>query len=114
MKRQGNRILLQHMLHEIDYIIDYVSRVDYEMYNESLDRRYALVRSLEILGEAANHLGREYHNLHPEIEWKDIVGNRNFLIHDYAVVDYDVVWDTAVNDVPKLRDKVFRLLQMEQ
>lgn len=109
MKRQGNRILLQHMLHEIDYIIDYVSRIDYEMYYESLDRRYALVRSLEILGEAVNHLGREYRNLHPEIEWKDIVGNRNFLIHDYAVV-----WGTAVNDVPKLRDKVFRLLQMEQ
>ena len=114
MKRQGNRILLQHMLHEIDYIIDYVSRVDYEMYNESLDKRYALVRSLEILGEAANHLGREYHDSHPKIEWKDIIGNRNFLIHDYAVVDYDIVWDTAVHDVPQLRDKVFHLLQMEQ
>ncbi|HJJ48909.1 MAG TPA: DUF86 domain-containing protein [Methanocorpusculum sp.] len=113
MTAQEKTTLLKHILREIDYIIDFTQRISYEQYSETLDYRYALTRSFEIIGEAANKLTRDYHNHHPEIEWSSMVGNRNVLIHGYEVVDYDVLWTTAVNDIPQLRRKIEKLLREE-
>ncbi len=56
---------------------------------------HALVRVIEIIGEAARHVSDDLKSKNPEIAWIDIVGMRNRLVHGYFSVDYDVVWDTA-------------------
>ena len=60
----------------------------------------ALMRELEVLGEAAGRVSKEFTAAHPEIPWREITGIRHKLIHDYFEVDLDVVWQTATENVP--------------
>jgi uncharacterized protein with HEPN domain len=62
----------------------------------------ALVKSIEIIGEAATNITRETRDEHPEIPWRRIIGMRNRLIHAYFDVDLDRVWDTLTSDLPPL------------
>lgn len=62
----------------------------------------ALVKLLEIIGEAANHLSRQRREAIPEILWSDVILMRHILVHDYNRIDLEVVWTTVVRDVPHL------------
>ena len=62
----------------------------------------AVVRAIEIIGEAANKVSKELQNAHPEIPWRNIIGMRHRLIHDYGNVDYAVVWQVATKNLPAL------------
>jgi uncharacterized protein with HEPN domain len=62
----------------------------------------ALVRLLEVVGEAANRVPKEEQSLHPEIPWSSIVGLRHRLIHGYGMVDNDILWQVIVQDIPLL------------
>ena len=64
------------------------------------------IRQLTILGEAAGKVSPTFAQTHPEIPWPDITGIRHKLVHDYFVVDIDVVWITATEDAPVLRSLV--------
>ena len=66
------------------------------------DRKLALsiIHPVEIIGEAADHVSREFQETHPEIPWPVIIGMRNRLAHAYFDVDLDRVWDTAKDDLP--------------
>ncbi|MDT8369695.1 MAG: HepT-like ribonuclease domain-containing protein, partial [Longimicrobiales bacterium] len=71
----------------------------------------AVVRQLEILGEAAGRVSRELTSASPEIPWSDITGMRHRLIHDYFEVDVDLVWKTATEHVAEVRPKLVALLK---
>ena len=62
----------------------------------------AIVRLVEIIGEAAGHVSREFQEAHPEIPWPVIISMRNRLAHGYFEVDLDRVWDTVQDDLPPL------------
>ena len=62
----------------------------------------ALLKSVEIIGEAASQISRKYQQEHADIPWAAIVGMRNRLIHGYFDIDLDRVWDTVVHDLPPL------------
>ncbi|MFH1549006.1 MAG: DUF86 domain-containing protein [Planctomycetota bacterium] len=70
----------------------------------------AVVRNLEIIGEAIKHIPVQIRKKHPEIEWKKIAGLRDILAHEYFGIDVDVVWDIVNNKLPTLRKQVRRLL----
>jgi uncharacterized protein with HEPN domain len=70
----------------------------------------ALVRLVEIVGEAANRLSTENQFRYPSIPWKAIVGMRNRLIHGYDAIDLDVLWDTVKVDLPQLIDELEQIL----
>ena len=70
----------------------------------------ALVRLLEIVGEAANRIPPDARNLYPEIPWYQIIGLRNRLIHGYDSVDYDILWQIVTADFPPLVDSLKRIL----
>ena len=72
--------------------------------------RSAVLHKLTIIGEAAAHLPSEFRVRHSEIEWADIVGFRNIAVHSYFSVDWNIVWLTATQDAPELRDKVAAIL----
>lgn len=62
----------------------------------------SLVKSIEIIGEAAAKLRPEYRGKHPDVPWQDIIGMRNRLIHAYFDINLDTVWDTVTNELPPL------------
>ena len=72
--------------------------------------RDAVVRNLEIIGEAVKKLPAQTKRDHPEIEWKKIAGLRDILVHDYFGIDMDIVWDVVQNKLPVLAQQVQRIL----
>ena len=66
----------------------------------------ALVRLLEIIGEAATHVSDETRTAHPEIPWPDIAGMRNRVIHGYFDIELDIVWDTITLNIPLLIEQL--------
>lgn len=72
--------------------------------------RFALLRALEIVGEAASRVTPETRAAHPEIPWQPIVGARNRLVHAYFDIDLDIVWATATKALPALVEMLERLL----
>lgn len=72
--------------------------------------KLAIVRLLEVLGEAAARVPEDFRSQHPELPWAEVVGLRNRLIHGYYEVDYDVVWQILQEDLPSLVERLSRLV----
>ncbi len=70
----------------------------------------ALVRLLEIVGEAASRIPKEERQKYPDIDWPQIVGLRNRLIHGYDFVDFDLLWQITNDDLPSLIDQLEKIL----
>ena len=73
--------------------------------------QFATVKQLEIIGEASNQLTEHFKKLYKEIEWREIVGLRNILIHEYFGIDTKIVWDILQIDLPKLNVQVEEILK---
>ena len=71
----------------------------------------AVIRNLEIIGEAAKNISDDIRASHPEVEWKKIAGLRDILVHEYFGIDMDIVWDVLQNKLPPLADHVRRILE---
>lgn len=102
MSRHEDDIRLRHMLDHAREAVTMTrgsARADLDT-----DRRLnlALVRLLEIVGEAAARVPAEQRILHPDIPWPEIVGLRNRLIHGYDSVDFDILWQIVTEDLPPL------------
>ena len=69
------------------------------------------MKRLEVIGEAVKNLPAGYKRNYPEIEWREIAAMRNKLIHEYFGVIMERVWDTAKNDIPKLKKQILELLE---
>jgi uncharacterized protein with HEPN domain len=76
-------------------------------------RQSAVMHRLIIIGEAAARLSRAFRDRHAEIAWADIVGFRNYAIHEYFAISWPIIWVTATEDVPRLRIEVARILAEE-
>ena len=72
--------------------------------------QFALVRAIEIIGEAAGRVSEDVQKAAPEIPWREAVGIRNRLVHAYFDVDLGILWQTAVESVPQLQDRLEKLL----
>ena len=74
----------------------------------------ALVRSLEIIGEASKKVNEHMRSKYPQIDWKAMAGMRDKLIHDYFGIDYDIVFNAIFSDIPDLLSEIQRVLEIEK
>ncbi|HRY44771.1 MAG TPA: DUF86 domain-containing protein [Thermoanaerobaculia bacterium] len=107
----SDRDLVRHIFDEVVFLRTAASATTLEAFlgDEVLKRAFA--RSLEIVGEASKKLTPEFREAHPSIEWRLMAGTRDKLIHDYFGVDYGLVWDIVVNELPGLETELRGLLE---
>ena len=104
-------LYLGHILNAISKIEDYISSSNYETFKNNNMMVDAVVRELEIIGEASNNLSEEFKRKNPEMPLRDAIDMWNFLAHEYFGVNTKVVWDTCKDDLIKLRKFVEERLQ---
>jgi uncharacterized protein with HEPN domain len=94
-------------------IAEFVEEVPRGDFEHEWTLQNALIRELEILGEAASKLSVEFVKANPEVPWKEMTGLRHKLIHDYFEVDLDIVWRTATVNVPEVAEFVRAALEKD-
>jgi|SRR6516165_879248 uncharacterized protein with HEPN domain len=104
---------VRHILDETRYLQTASSGLEQTKFMRDETLRRAFVRSIEIIGEAACHVCKEFQNKYPQVEWRSMAGMRNRLIHNYLGVDYEIVWDVVTNKVPALRSELEQALRLE-
>jgi uncharacterized protein with HEPN domain len=109
--RRSDTAYLQHLLDAILKVESYLLGVDQAGFLGDARTQDAVVRQLEIIGEATKKLSPESRRRSPATPWQDIAGMRDKLIHDYFDVDLRRVWNTAKRDLPPLKATVVQLLE---
>ncbi len=107
--RDKERLL--HMIEAIDRIMRYTASKSYQDLVDDDMMYYAVVKNIEIIGEAANMLTAHFHDTHPETPWKMVKGMRNYIVHEYFQIDDMVVWDVVTKNLKPLRDQLERYLE---
>lgn len=90
------------MIAAMERILELTRRTDRATFDSDWVFQNALVRELEVLGEAAGRVSPQFVTVHPEIPWREMTGLRHKLIHDYFAVDPAIVWSTATLDIPQV------------
>ncbi len=91
-------------------LAEYVAGITLEQFLEDNMRKAATIREMEIMGEAAYRVSKRFKTDHTEVPWAILMTLRNFYIHVYDRIDYERVWYTAANTVPRIQSAVSRLL----
>ncbi|MGB9639040.1 MAG: DUF86 domain-containing protein [bacterium] len=95
---------------ECEYLLKRTENLTYENFIENEEFKRAFVRSLEIIGESTKHIPQEIRKKYPQIKWKNIVGMRNLLIHEYFGVDYKVVWKVIKEKIPEFYEVINKII----
>lgn len=103
-------VRLQHMVDAANEALSFVADKSNAELETDRALALALVKSIEIVGEAASKVSRELRSRSPEIPWADIVSMRNRLIHSYFDVNLDIVWQTVTEELPPLVTQLEKLL----
>ncbi|MEW5758108.1 MAG: DUF86 domain-containing protein [Candidatus Omnitrophota bacterium] len=109
MVKRENIEFLKDILESIERIDSYVGNLRYEKFLKDLKTRDAVVRNLEIIGEAAKHIPANIRLRYKEIEWKKISGLRDKIIHYYFGVNWEIVWDVIEDKLPKLKIQIEKI-----
>jgi len=91
-------------------VVDFTQGITFAEYLENQMLQYAVERAIEIIGEAANRISPTFHQAHPEVPWRKIVGQRNVLAHEYGDVDPSFMWDLAQQHIPALARQLEELV----
>ncbi len=109
----GDEARLRHIAEAIEKLESFIDGVSYDEFIKNELIKSAVVRQLEIIGEASNHLSEYLKVKYSEIIWTDIIGFRNIVVHEYFIVDYAVVWDILQNYLLTLKITITDLLNNE-
>lgn len=105
-----DKAYLQDILNSISDIETFIANINETEFYKNKEKKYAVVRALEIIGEAAKNLSKELRAKHKEIPWKEIAGMRDKLIHFYFGIKWELVWETVKNKIPELKNQLLEIL----
>ena len=95
----------------IERIKNYIGKMDYEKFLNDNKTQDAVIRNIEIIGEAVKNLSQNLKKKYSSIEWKDIAGMRDKIIHHYFGIKWEIVWSVIKNKLPNFREKVKNIIE---
>lgn len=105
---------LRHILNECDYLLRMsVGKSREQLLDDETNSR-AIVRSLEIIGEAVKKLPDDFRSDNPQVSWGDMAGMRDVLIHNYFGIDYDIVWNVIRQEIPDLHEELNKIIRNQE
>jgi uncharacterized protein with HEPN domain len=105
------KLYLHDIKEAVEKIETFTKGFSFEEFTEDTKTVDAVIRNLEILGEAAKHIPKRVKEKYPDIDWKAIAGMRNILAHEYFGVRIGIIWKTVRERLPQLRHKIEEILE---
>ena len=102
---------IEDIISAMDKAMDFVKNMSYEEFTRDDKTVYAVVRAIEIIGEAVKNIPGNVRKKYPEIPWKDMAGMRNKVIHEYFGVKLNIVWRTVKEEIPPLKPLFEKILK---
>lgn len=106
MPRRDAELLIEDMLVALQKIERYTSELDQGTFRQDEKTVDAVVRNLEVLGEAARQLPEDFVTQHPDVPWRQVAGLRNRIVHDYFGLDLEIIWQVIQHDLPQLKTRL--------
>lgn len=107
--KKDPKINLAFTLECIELIEKYLKDIKEDQFLNSTQLQDAIIRRIELIGEAIKNISLEVKDKHPEIHWGRITGMRNILIHDYLGIDLKTTWQVATREIPELKNKILEI-----
>jgi uncharacterized protein with HEPN domain len=113
MSERGAKAFMQDMLEAARRIRVYTTGMDFDTFKEDYKTQDAVLRNLEVLGEAAKNIPKEFADKHPSLPWREMAGTRDRLIHHYFGVNLDVIWGIVELELPGVISELEKILGLE-
>ncbi|MFH1358511.1 MAG: DUF86 domain-containing protein [archaeon] len=109
MKEKEDIVFINHVLDSINAIVDYSKNMDKEDLVLNRMKQSAIVREIEIIGEASKNISNSVRKKYFSVPWRDIIGTRDKIIHKYFEVDLDMIWEIIKKDIPELKKEILKI-----
>jgi uncharacterized protein with HEPN domain len=113
MREGQDKVLLTDILSAIEWIKNHTKGINEEEFKKNDVLVYAVIKNMEIIGEASSSLSEYTINKNQQIEWQKIKDMRNVLVHAYSKINLETLWDTIINDLPRLKDQIRHIKKNE-
>lgn len=110
---RGHRDYLRDIIAMMDLIESFMAGLDFDQFVKDDKTFMAVVRGIEVIGEASKHVPASLRKKYPGVPWKKMAGMRDKLIHDYFGTDARIVWETATALIPELKPQIAQVLDAE-
>ncbi len=107
-------LFLEDILTSIEKIEAYTNDLTFKEFSGNSMALDAVIRNFEIIGEATKNIPEKIKNKHLNVEWKEAMGLRDILIHDYFGIDIESVWDTIKNNIPNFKKNIQKVFKLEK
>ena len=111
MKTKNHRLYLEDILEAVEKIQRYIKGLAYDTFVKNDMAVDAVIRNLEIIGEAAKNLPEDVKGRYPDIPWKRMIGLRNIAVHEYFGVDLSIIWEVITKNLPETKAKIVEVLK---
>lgn len=113
MRRKDYRDYFQDIFNSINEIESFIKNYDFENFAKDRKTINAVIRSIEVIGEASKKISKSFKDKYSFIPWNKMTGMRNKMIHEYFGIDLEILWKTVTKDIPSLKPFVQDILQRE-
>jgi uncharacterized protein with HEPN domain len=109
--RRDERVFLEDVLECIEKIEEYVGNLTEKEFEENSEKQDAVIRRIEIIGEAVKNISNETRKKFPDVRWREMAGMLDVVIHQYFGISIGLIWRVATSDIPSLKERIGEIIK---